>query len=552
MNRTTNLSLSRRRLLAGGATAAAGLAGLSLVGCGDDDKSDKSASPGATGSASAGGTASPSAAATEQPKTGGTLTAAQISDVNFGTGYPFIFAAENLYLNYLPVEPLVRYRDSLKPDLNLVDLYEFSPDNLKLTARLKPDLRFHNGQPVTPEDVFFGIDLMTDPAKYNVKGAFQLAAFAKLVTTMNKVDDRTMEFTFSKAQPNINDFFAQLMVTQKSSYDALKTGKDVQGTGPYKFVSWTAGQNLTFAANKDWHAKDKEGGPYLDQIVVKFFADGDAEGLAYDAGDLGLLFAAPPDTAKNYKSKKLTFNAPKTGLTYVGVNVTNPALVDSRVRQALFLAVDRERIFNELSEGFGVVTCQPWPDTSPAFDPALEGPHYDPAKAKSLLKEAGFTQSAAIPLAARTPQYTQVASLLKDNFEAIGVKVEIEPAEASAFVAKLRAKGFDGMWITTHAFSDLTPLTCFQQTLPYQLPNPSYYEAPDYVDLVKKLSTLDPNSAEAKQQYQRFNKLFTEDPWLIPVSGSTRLDLVGSKVRGYGKYFVTPSAAPQFGKVWLA
>lgn len=545
MNKNYHSGMSRRGLLRSGGSAAAGLAGLALVGCGDDSTSSPSSKD-----ATAKTGASPSA--TEAPRSGGTLTAAQVSDVSFGTGYPFVSLAENVYLNYQPVEAMIRYRDSLKPELNLVDLYEFSADKLKLTARLKPNLRFHNGQAVTPEDVFFGIDLITDPKKYNVTGNFQLANQASLVKTMTKVDDRTMEFTFASARPNINDLFAQLMVTQKSSYDRLRTGKDVQGTGAYKFVSWASGSSLTFAANNEWHRKAEEGGPYLDQIVVKFFADADAEGLAYSAGDLDLVLSPSASVAKNYKAKKLTFNAPKTGLMYCGINVTNPALKDARVRQALFLAVDRDRIVNELNEGFGKVTSQPWPETSPAFDPALEGAHYDPAKAKALLKEAGFTQDGPIPLDARAPTYTQVASLLKENFEAVGVKVEIQPSEANAFLAKLRARQFKGLWVTTHAFSDLAPLTNFEQTFPYKIPNISYYESPDYLDLIQKLGTLDTNSPEAKIQYQRFNKLFTQDPWIIPVQPNSRIDLISEKVRGFGQYFITPSQSPQFAKIWKA
>ena len=545
MVRNKQGEFSRRRLLTGGTTAAAGLAGLALVGCGGSGGSSN-------GNGGSKATTGASAAASETPKSGGTLTAAQVSDVSFGTGYPFVFAAENPYLNYLPMEGLIRFRDSLKPELVLADLYEFTPDNLKLTARLKPNLHFHNGQPVTPEDVFFGVELVNAPAKFGVAGAFQLATLAKSVKTMKKVDDRTMEFTFAKARQNINDLFAQLMVTQKSSYDQLKTGKDVQGTGPFKFVSWQSGQSLTFSANKEWHLKDREGGPYLDQIVVKFFADQDAEGLSYNSGELDLVLSPAASVAKDYKSKGLTFNAPKTGLMYCGINVTNPSLKDPRVRQALFLAVDRDRVVNELNEGFGKVTAQPWPETSPAFDPALEGAHYDPARAKALLKQAGFTQDAPIPLDSRTPTYTQVASLLKENFEAVGVKVEILPSEANAFLAKLRARGFKGLWVTTHSFSDLTPLTNFEQTFPYQVPNPSFYESPDYLDVIKQLGTLDPNSAAAKAQYQRFNKLFTDDPWIIPVQPNSRVDLIGAKVRGFGQYYITPSQSPLFHKIWKA
>jgi peptide/nickel transport system substrate-binding protein len=449
------------------------------------------------------------------------------------------------------VESLIRYRHSLEPENVLAESYEYNADKTKLKVALKPDLVFHNGAPVTPEDVFFGLDLIMKPADFGVTGSFQLATLAKTVIDKKKIDARTMEFTFDKARPNENDLFAQLMVTQKSSYDQLKLGKDAQGTGPYKFVSWATGQTLKFEANKNWHLASKEGGPYLDGINIKFFADADAMALAYQAGDIDLILGPAAKDAKPYKDKGLTRVAPKVGLTYCGMNVTHPLLKDSRVRQALFLAVDRDRIVNELGEGFGKVTSQPWPDTSPAYDPELDKPLYDPDKAKSLLKQAGFSQSEALSFDLR-PTYSDVGALLKENFEAVGVKVDLVPTEANAFLAKLRQRQFKGLWATTHAFSDLTPLTNFQQTFPYQVPNISYYESPTYLDIIKQLESLDPLSAGAKEQYKRFNTLWLEDPWLIPLSPNSRTDLVSSAVRGYDEYFITPSNAPNFGKVWKA
>jgi peptide/nickel transport system substrate-binding protein len=538
---------SRRRLLAGGGMALTGAAAMSLVGCGDDDNNSSSASPSGNTSPAAG--TSPSAAA-GAPKKGGTLNAAQIGDSSFNTGYPFSGIAENTYIQQIPVEPLVRYADSLEPTKVLVDQFEYSADGKSLTARLLPNLKFHNGQAVTPDDVFLGVELITDPAKFGIKAAFQMAFLAKNITKMNAVDDRTMTFEFAEKLPNMNDFFAQLPVTQRSSFDNLKAGKDVQGTGPYKFVSWTPNVSISFDRNPDWHGAGSDGQPYLDHIVVKEFADAQAEALAYQAGDIDLILGADPTTAVNYKSKGLTSVAPKSGLTYCGMNVTNPLLKDKRVRQALFLAVDRQRFVDELRNGFGDVTVQPWPKTSPAFAPALESAHYDPDKAKSLLKEAGFSQDKPLPLNSRSPAYDNASALLKQNFEAIGVNVEIVPMEANAFTAMLQKRGFEGLWATTHAYSDLAPVTNLEVTFPYRIPNISYYDTPEYEAIIKALKDLDPLSAEAKAEYKKFNDLYLNDPWMIPMFPAARVDLIGSKVQGYGEYFVTPGESPNYAKIW--
>ena len=537
--------LTRRKLLAGSGMTLAGATALSIVGCGGSDNTNtQSGSP--TGSASKSVSASASAA----PKKGGTLTAAQTGDSSFNTGYPFSGIAENTYTQDIPVEPLIRYADSLKPTNVLVDQFEYSADGKSLTARLLPNLKFHNGQPVTPDDVFMGVELINDPAKFGIKAAFQMAFLAKNVTNMTAVDDRTMTFQFAQSLPNMNDFFAQLPVTQRAAFDNLKAGKDVQGTGPFKFVSWTPNVSINFDRNPDWHGAGTDGQPYLDHIVVKEFADSQSEALAYQAGDIDLVLGADPTTAVTYKDKGLTSVAPKSGLTYCGMNVTNAALKDPRVRQALFLAVDRQRFVTELRNGFGNVTVQPWPKSSPAFDPALESAHYDPEKAKSLLSEAGFTQDKPLPLNSRSPDYDNYAALLKQNFDAIGVKVDIVPMEAGAFTALLQKRGFEGLWATTHAYSDLAPITNLEVTFPYRIPNISYYDTPQYEAIINALKALDPLSDEAKVQYKAFNQLYLNDPWMIPMFPATRIDLIGSKVRGYGEYFVTPGESPNFAKIW--
>jgi peptide/nickel transport system substrate-binding protein len=546
--------VSRRRLLGGGLVLAAGTASVALVGCGGDD--DKGNNDEVSTPIGAGATPTPS---NEKPVKGGTLNVAQIGgDLVFNTGAPFVSYPQNRYFQESVTESLVRYADSLEPELLMADKYEYNADRSKLTIAIKPDLTFHNGAPVTPEDVFFGIDLIVNPKKYNVTGNFQLVNFAKFVTDMKKVDARTMEFTFDKPRVNMTDFFAQLKVTQASSYTKWMTGQDVQGTGPYKFKSWTPTQSFQLEPNTSYHASAKEGGPYLDGIAGRNFADADAAGLAFESGDMdmAIALAITGTIAKRFRDKNETRLSPKTGLTYCGANVNNAQLKDKRVRQALFLAIDRKRFQEEIGEGFDVVTVQPWPRTSPAFDPAMEKPFYDPAKAQALLKEAGFTQPQPLKLEYAGSTYPTQAALLKENFESVGIKVDLVPSEANAFTAKFAARGLTDLWISGHSFSDMAPLTNFQQTFPYRIPNISYYGEPggqigqEYVGIIKQLESLDPLSDQAKALYKQFNALFLDDPWLFPFAPYDRIDLVGSKVRGV-EYLIEPGAGtPNFAKLW--
>ncbi len=535
--------ISRRRLLGGGAVLAAGAAGLALVGCGDDDDGDD----GGTGGSNGGGGATTVPGSTaEKPTKGGTLRLGKISDIILKSGYPYVGLAENGYLQDIPVESLVVYKDTLTPEPVLVERYEYNTDRSKLTMTIKNGVTFHNGAPLTPEDVFFGISLMQNPAKYNVTGTIQLAPFSKFIVDMKRVDARVMEFTFDKPRPNMDDFFAQMRITQAASYEKLQRGEDVQGTGAYMWKSWRPAQGFNFVANPNWHGTATAGGPYLDGIDVRLFADPDALGLAYEAGDLDVINGAPAATAKKYRD--LTVVAQKSGLNYLGMNVTNPILKDPRVRQAVMWSVDRKRLVEEIGESFGTVTNQPWPKSSPAFDPKLEDAFYDTAKAKSLLQQAGYT-GAKLVVEHRSAA-GNIAAVIKENMEASGFKVDLAPLDPTAFINKLRAREMKDLWITTHSFSDLTPLTNFQQTIPYQAQNPSWYASPDYLDIQKKLETLDPNSAAAKEQYVRFNKLWLEDPWITAIAPNSRVDLYAAKVRGQDQYTGAPGATQIWSRMW--
>ncbi len=551
--------ISRRTLLASGGTAAAGLGAAVLVGCGDDD--DIGPDPAAT-EAPAGTAEATEPSATETPATpteapatetqaaggpqvGGVLRGSSGNTI-WNTGFPFSLTWENEpYFSTL--EPLVRYRDSLEPTMVLAERFEFNDDRTKLTVRLKPDVEFHNGAPVTPEDVFFGIEVMLDPEKFGITAAFQISTFARMLTNWTAIDARTMEFEFDKPRPNITDFFAQLLVTQASSYDKLQLGEDIQGTGPFKFTGWTPDVGTSYEANRSWHQTEAEGGPYVDRIELQQFPDAEALGLALEAGDIDYSLGIAPSIARRTGRGVL---APKAGIVYVGCNVTSPHLQDKRVRRALLYAIDRRRITEELREGLGDLTAQPWPKSSPAFDPALESELYEPDRARALLDEAGWTQDAPL-LIEPIPGTEVTAEVLKSNFADVGVEVQIEAQEIGVWVSKLRERKFVDLWVAPHKFSNLSPLSTFQQTFPYKQPNPSFYATDTYLDIIANLEKLDPVSPEALEQYARFNQMWLDDPWLLPVHTNQRIEVANANVKGFDEHFVTIFEQPNMAKVWL-
>lgn len=561
----------RRRTFLLGAAASGALAAAACSGSNANKRtaatvSGAAGSPapagGASGTAATGGVAataaapraaSPAAAAASvTPRKGGTLSVGATADLELNDGFPFRFlgTADNLFM-WAALETLIRYDQDLTPKLVLADRFEYNADHTKLMVHLKPGVTFHNGAPLTPDDVFFGIDLLTNPAKYNLPGALQLTSFAKAIVDKQKLDDLTMQFSFDQARPNMSDFFAQLYVTQAAGYDKFRSGQDLQGTGPYKFVSWSPNQSFKLAPNPNWHDKARTGGPFLDGIESKVFADEDARALAIQAGEIDVAYLVTPSTATQFRGKGLTRVAPRTGLSYLGVVTTNPEISDPRVRQALFLAIDRQRWVDDHGEGFLKVTTQSWPSTSPAFDPKLERAWYDQATAKDLLKQAAFKQSAPFTIE-YTPNLQDAAApaFLQAQLDAVGVKTQLVPLEMADWVSRFVKFQYKALFLHSHGFANLSPLTLLQQAGPFLEPNPEGMDDPIYLDVIKQLSSLDPNSAGAKMQYARFNQLWLDKPWMLGYQEGIRIDVVGSKVKGHDVYGVTVGDAPDFGAVW--
>ena len=535
------LSHSRRGVLTGMMAVAAGVA---AVACGSGNTAVIST---VQGTPAAGGQSGGTAAA--QPRRGGQLRINQTGDIVLSAGYPYVVAPQNGRLPWFLHEALIRYRKDVQtPELVLAERFEYNADRTKLLVTIKQGATFHNGAPVTAEDVFFGIDFNLDPKRFGVTLAGVTNQLARAITERKKIDDRTMEFTFDRPRHDMTGFFLTLYVTHAASFPKLLTGESVQGTGPYQLKNWTPNVGYTLTRNPSWHLTAKEGGPYLDEIAVKVFTDESAAATAFAAGDLDIAFRLTGAEAKRFRNRVKT--APRIGGLILDMVVKNPLLADKRVRQALFLAIDKERLAKELGEGFFQATSQLWPEYSPAYDKALDVPSYDPQRAKALLKEAGFSQSKPLDLE-YSGRSTQNAAVLKANFEAVGVQVNLVPVDAVPLVNRLRNRQVTDLVISGTNLTDPVPGSALQKDGNINIPNVSGYESPELADILKGLATADPLGPEAKTLYARFNKLWLDDPWVVPLEPSGALDAVGPKVAGFDEYFIQPLQAPNFGRIWL-
>jgi peptide/nickel transport system substrate-binding protein len=322
--------------------------------------------------------------------------------------------------------------------------------------KLRPNVRFHNGDRLTSADVKFSFERTYDPkAKTNV------------VTVLNSIeridtpDPNTVVIVTKKPDPlmaaRVAYYAGQIM--PKNYFEKLGTdefnAKPI-GTGPVKLASWVKDDRLVLEANKDYWG----GKLAVDQIVIRPIPELSARIAALIRGEVDLITKVPPDQLERVTKAP---NAKIEGVLYAGLYCLSvvsqkPPLDSKPFRQAMSLAIDRELIVKELWRGNGAVPNSLVVKGDNHYDPSLPPLKYDPDRAKQLLKEANYkgeelTIETGVGVIVLDKEMSEVVvSMWKD----VGINAKLELVEYSVYIQKIREKNFKGVRWTdpTSAYSD--------------------------------------------------------------------------------------------------
>lgn len=349
----------------------------------------------------------------------------------------------------------------------LADSWEISPDRLTYTFHLNPDAVFHDGVPVTAEDVEFSFDALADEAT----GSVYTGGFVAAVASYRVVDEHTFELTAKEPTVdflyNLAAFIVPKHVWENVPRDQWRTdpgatGEDpsrVVGSGPFRFQEWIPGESITLSKFDQFYGKV----PYIDEYVLRIWPDQTAAVNALLNGEIDAAGLSPADVAAVEGTPGIeVVNYPNRGFSYILLN-QNPEMttlfVDPKVRQALYYALDRESIVNDIMLGYARVAQGTQPQISYAFDPeAIRTRYgYDPEKAKALLAEADWTDTDGDGIVDKdgqplsfeylygsgSPTGDQLAAYLQDAWRAVGVEVTPRALE---FAALIEATSGDQPW----------------------------------------------------------------------------------------------------------
>ena len=380
-------------------------------------------------------TAAPAApaAAAETPVAGGTLVVASFQKPRHLNPAVQSGIATALPGAQIFATPL-RFGEDFTPQPYLAESWAFSDDNKTLTLKLRQGATFHDGKPITAEDVKYSMEV--------VKANHPFATMLAPVESVDATDPLTVTVHLSRPHPAILLALSSALmpVLPKHVFD---DGTDIKanpknnlpvGSGPFKVTAFEPGQHIVLEKYDGFFLS---GRPYLDRIVIKQYQDVNSAGLGVEAGEAQMLpnLDSPRLIKRLAETKDVTVTdkgyAGIGALNWLAFNTKKPGLSDVRVRQAISYALDRNFVTKALHGGLSKPAIEAVVSSSPFFTENVERYDHDEAKAKALLTEAGFGEGGQKLgltidyLPGDDEQQRSVAEYVKAQLTKVGIDVTV-------------------------------------------------------------------------------------------------------------------------------
>ncbi|RMF29558.1 MAG: peptide ABC transporter substrate-binding protein [Chloroflexi bacterium] len=425
-------------------------------------------------------------------------------------------------------------RGEVVPDLALG--WEVSDDGLTYTFELRQNARWHDGRPVTADDVLFTVRLLQDP---DFPGSPDLSALWRSVK-VEKEGLWTVRFTLQQPFAPFLDYTtigllpAHVLegVTAAQLPDHPFNRQPV-GTGPFRLVEIATEEGepvyAILEANRQFYGPI----PMLDRIQFKFYPSDQAVVRAYEAGEVAGIGHVPSSAlawARTNPSLNL-FTLPLAGYTLVFLNLRNdavPFLQTPEVRRALLYALDRQALIDEVLDGQGIVAHSPILPGTWAYNPNVRKYRLNRERTVALLKEEGWQPSTSPgsewptgwtkegqPLAfslltADDPQQVALAEAMAEQWATVGIQVLVEAVSPTELQDRLTARQFQALLVELILPGDPDPYPFWHQTQIEEGQNYAGYDSRDASEWLEEArQTTD--RRRRRELYWRFQELFAED-----------------------------------------
>ncbi len=348
-----------------------------------------------------------------------------------------------------------------------------SPDGMVYTFQLRQGVTFSDGEPFTAEDIVFTYNWIMNP---KVQAPRERAYYEKLAS-VEKNGDFEVVFKFKEPYFESLDLASGMPILPKHFYgkntpEAFNENVGLlMGTGPYRLKNpsaWRPGDQIELVRNERYWGEPA----IFDRLIFHQVETDAAELTMFKNGEVDLFGATPEqylllrnDQKILARTQHFEVSSPLRGYTYVAWNQSRKGqrtrFADKRIRQAMTMLTDRQRICDEVLLGYATVASGPFSALGkPQAAPGLQPWPFDPEKAKSLLKDAGFEDRNGdgviedsqghpfefkLSFPAKNETYERVILFLKDTYARAGIKMELDPLDWPIMIKRLEERDFDAI-----------------------------------------------------------------------------------------------------------
>jgi peptide/nickel transport system substrate-binding protein len=444
------------------------------------------------------------------------------------------------------IEPLVTFREDLSVAPMLAESWERSADGRTYTFRLRSGVRFHDGSALTADTIRWNWQRFLDPATgWSCRAQFSPGGIAP-VSSVEAPDERTVVFRLEKATPVFLTMLASVQCLPgayaRSSVDAGGKWIKPVGTGPFVFGEWRRGRDVTLTRNPAYQSRIEpadglagERRPATDRIRFLVIPDVTASIQAFNAGQVDVLPNLSPNVTADVQQRAGVQLVPQQllGWTVLLLQSKAPPLTDLRVRRAIAHALDRAQVARIATAGRG----RPNPSAVPvgsAWRTAThdEFPAYDPARAKALLREAGYRgEPVVIQTNRHYPNMYDNAVMAQALLQAVGINARIEVLDWATQLSNYQKGRFQ---ISSFSYSArFDPALTYDLLLGDKKSRPTVqWESADAAKLLAAALSTD-DAAQRRGIFGQLHVAMARDVPVIGLYNGVGVTAVAAGVEGY-------------------
>ena len=398
---------------------------------------------------------------------------------------------------------------------DLAESWEVSDDAKKLTFKLHPDAKWHDGEAVTSADVEWTFNKILEEQAWQ-------SAVLNIIESIETPDKHTVILNLNEPNAAFLSRLGELnapVILPKHIYEGTdwttnEANEKPIGSGPFKFVEWVKGSHVEVVANTEYHW----GRPYVDRLILRFIPSQAVDMAACESGEIHYMSQSPPfgELERLSKNSDLKVILEKRVLPiWVAFNLRREPVNDIRVRRAIAMATDEEDIAKRVYFGHCPVAEGAYLSSSWVYNPDALEPTYNPEEAERLLDEAGYPRGAdgtrfSLEIVdSITMGFSETNQVMKEQLAKVGIDVTIESIEWGSFTEKVLKKYDCDIALVggphgpdPDTFSNFLETGKFRNTMGYSNPR---------VDELFQLGRSSGDPEKRKQYYQEIQQIVVDE-----------------------------------------